>query len=94
MRSYYAVLPSNTRSAWSDLSRSFREQIGGYDHYRGFWSTISHVTVGDTEPSGDSAVDVALTYTTNDGRVDREVRRIFLEREGTGYLITDDAVVG
>jgi len=94
VRNYYAALPSNTRSAWSELSPSFRAQIGGYDHYRGFWSTISKVAVGDTAPGGDNAVDVALTYTTSDGRVDSEVRRIFLEREDTGYLITDDAVVG
>ena len=94
VRDYYAALPSNTRSSWSELSRSFREQIGGYDSYRGFWSTISKVTVGDTTPGGADAVDVDLTYATTDGRVDSEVRRIFLEREGTGYLIDDDAIVG
>jgi eukaryotic-like serine/threonine-protein kinase len=94
VRDYYAALPSNTRSSWSELSRSFREQIGGYDSYRGFWSTISKVTVGDTTPGGADAVDVDLTYATTDGRVESEVRRIFLEREGTGYLIDDDAIVG
>jgi eukaryotic-like serine/threonine-protein kinase len=94
VRDYYAALPSNTRSSWSELSRSFREQIGGYDNYRGFWSTISKVTVGDTAPSGADAVDVDLTYATTDGRVDSEVRRIFLERDGAGYLIDDDAIVG
>jgi hypothetical protein len=39
-------------------------------------------------------VDVSLTYRTDHGHVVDEVRRLYLERDRTGYLITGDAVVG
>jgi serine/threonine protein kinase len=94
VRDYYAALPSDTRSAWAALSPGFQDRIGGYGNYTGFWSTISSVSVGRTTTVGSSAVDVALTYTSNDGRVSNEVRRLYLERASNGYLITGDAVVG
>jgi hypothetical protein len=40
------------------------------------------------------SVDVSLTYRSTDGRVSNEVRRLYVERTGHGYLITGDAVVG
>jgi serine/threonine protein kinase len=94
VRSYYSALPSNTRSAWAALSPSFQSRIGGYDQYRGFWSTISSVSVGGVKPAGSDAVDVSLTYTSNNARVDREVRRLYLVRSGTRYVIDHDAIVG
>lgn len=94
VRDYYAMLPSDTRSGWAELSPGFQAKIGGYGNYAGFWSTISSVAVHRTATVGSSAVDVSLTYTSNNGRVDSEVRRLYLERQGNGYLITGDAVVG
>jgi hypothetical protein len=94
VRSYYAALPSDTRSAWSALSPGFQAEIGGYDSYRGFWSTISSVSVGRAVDAGGGAVDVALTYTRDDGQVDHEIRRLYLERAGSGYQVTGDEVVG
>ena len=94
MRSYYAALPSGTRGGWSALSPGFRDQIGGYGSYQGFWSTISRVVVGDTTSAGNGAVDVSLTYISDEGSTESEVRRLFLTRQGGRYLITDDKVVG
>jgi eukaryotic-like serine/threonine-protein kinase len=94
VRDYYAVLPSGTSSAWAALSPGFQAKIGGYGNYRGFWSTIASVSVGSTTVTQAGSVDVSLTYRSNDGRVSSEVRRIYLERTGSGYLITGDAVVG
>jgi eukaryotic-like serine/threonine-protein kinase len=91
---YYAALPSDTRTGWATLSPGFQDEIGGYDHYVGFWSTISRVSVTGTAPAGKGAVDVSLTYTRRDGSVSSEVRRIYVERSGSGYLITGDDVVG
>jgi hypothetical protein len=65
-----------------------------YGRYRGFWATISSVSVTGTEPAGADAVDVSLTYTGTDGSSHSEVRRIFLEPAGAGFLIRDDAIVG
>ena len=94
VRSYYAALPSRTQRAWSALSPGFQDKIGGYGNYQGFWSTVSRVSVGNTTPAGDNAVDVSLSYTRSDGATESEVRRLFLEPGPTGYLITGDSVVG
>ncbi len=90
---YYGVLPSDTETAWSLLSPDYQANAGSYEKYRGFWQTIDAVSVDDTEPAGPDAVDVTLTY-TDDGGTEQEVRRIYVERSGDGYLITDDEVVG
>jgi eukaryotic-like serine/threonine-protein kinase len=94
VRSYYAALPSRTQTAWSALSPGFQDKIGGYGNYQGFWSTVSRVSVGDTTSAGNNAVDVSLVYTRSDGGSESEVRRLFLERRSTGYLITGDSVIG
>jgi hypothetical protein len=94
VRRYYSELPSNTRSAWAALSPSFQAKIGGYGNYQAFWSTISSVSVDGTTSAGSGAVDVSLTYTKDDGQVDREVRRIFLTRGDAGLVIGGDAIVG
>ena len=60
VRSYYAALPSQTQTAWSALSPGFQDKIGGYGNYQGFWSTVSRVSVSNTTPAGDKAVDVSL----------------------------------
>jgi hypothetical protein len=94
VRDYYAVLPSGTASAWNALSPGFQAKIGGYGNYRGFWSTIASVSVRSTTVAQSGSVDVSLTYRGNDGRVSSEVRRLYLERHGSSFLITGDAVVG
>ena len=91
---YYGVLPQDTKSGWSMLSSGFQDQVGSYGKYRGFWDTISSVSVDHTEPAGSNAVDASLTYVRNDGSTSSEVRRLFLERSGGSYLITGDQVVG
>jgi serine/threonine protein kinase len=94
VRNYYAALPSRTRTAWSALSPGFQDKIGGYGDYRGFWSTVSRVAVNRTTSAGSNAVDVTLTYTRNGGVRESEVRRLILERQSSGYLISGDSVVG
>ena len=90
---YYAVLPDDTETGWSMLSPGFQQEVGSYDDYDGFWSTIDSVTVEDTQPAGPGAVDATLVYTT-DGSSQSEVRRIELTRSGGDYLISGDEIVG
>ena len=90
---YYAVLPDDTETGWSMLSPGFQQEVGSYDDYDGFWSTIDSVAVEDTQAAGPGAVDATLVYTT-DGSSEREVRRIELTRSGEEYLISGDEVVG
>ncbi|HYF72182.1 MAG TPA: serine/threonine-protein kinase [Nocardioides sp.] len=94
VRGYYASLPADTEAGWAALSPEFQDQVGSYGDYEGFWSSIESVAVGDVTPAEEGAVDVALTYTTTDGRVDEEVRRIYLVSGDDGYLIQDDEIVG
>jgi hypothetical protein len=91
---YYAALPEDTEAGWSLLSPEFQSRIGGYGNYRGFWSTIASVVVGHTTSVGHDAVDVSLTYTSQNGHVEDEVRRIYLVRTDDGVVISRDAVVG
>jgi hypothetical protein len=91
---YYSALPGDTADGWASLSPQFQQRVGSYDRYRGFWGTIRAVTVNSTEPVGSRAVDVSLTYTTDDGHTPSEVRRLYLEPSGDGYLISRDKIVG
>lgn len=90
---YYGALPGDTDTAWSLLSPSYQDEVGGIGTYAGFWATIDSVAVEGSTPVGDDAVDVTLVYTT-DGVSQREVRRIFLEQSDGSYLITGDEIVG
>jgi serine/threonine protein kinase len=89
---YYSVLPDDPESGYSLLSPDYQSSTS-FEDYEAFWSTIDSVTVEGTRPAGSDAVDVALVYTT-DGGTQREVRRIFVERGGDGYLISSDQIVG
>jgi len=91
---YYSLLPDNTPRAWSMLSSDYQRQVGGYGSYKGFWDTIRTVDVTGTSPAGPHAVDVSLDYTRTDGSTASEVRRLYLESTGGGYVVTGDQVVG
>jgi eukaryotic-like serine/threonine-protein kinase len=90
---YYAALPDDTETGWSQLSPGFQSEVGSYADYDGFWSTIDAVTVEDVDAVGPQAVDTTLVYTT-DGSSQREVRRIELTESNGDYLISGDEVVG
>ncbi|MCY7395884.1 MAG: serine/threonine protein kinase [Nocardioides sp.] len=92
VQDYYRRLPSDTRSAYDLLSPAYRASTT-YGDYRGFWTTISAVSVGQVVESGDDTVDVSLTYTDADGRSQPETRGIVLEQGAAGYVIADDEVV-
>jgi hypothetical protein len=90
---YYAVLPDDTETGWSQLTRAYQRETGSYDDSAAFWDGIDAVTVEDTSPAGPRAVDVTLTYTT-DGSSQQEVRRLELVRSGDSYLISGSEIVG
>ena len=90
----YAALPEDTETAWALLSPDLQAQVGSYEDYQGFWATIASVTVDDAVSSGQDAVDVTITYTSNDGRVEQEVRRLAVEPTDDAFLIVGDEVVG
>jgi hypothetical protein len=88
---YYAVLPEDIDAGWSLLSESYQAETG-YDDYQAFWSSIDDVSVTSTSPAGPGAIDAEVVY-TQDGGTQSEVRRIYYERSGGGYLITGSELV-
>ena len=86
---YYAVLPDDTRTGWSELTPAYRQQTGGYDDYAGFWDSVDSVAVEDARSVGANTVDVDLVYNGSD----RETRRIVLERTADGWMISDSYLV-
>lgn len=91
VQDYYGALPDDTKTGWSMLSSDYQSQTS-YDDYAAFWNTIDAVAV-DVAPAPGGAVDATITY-TKDGSSQTETRRIELGRDGDGYLISGDQVVG
>jgi eukaryotic-like serine/threonine-protein kinase len=85
---YYGLLPEDTNDAWELLTPDLQDKIGA-GTYQGFWATVDDVRVDDTERVGEGLVRVTLTYTT-DGRSETETRQLAVQRDGAGYLISDD----
>jgi hypothetical protein len=86
---YYGLLPGDTAAAWPLLSPDMQAEVGSFEDYEAFWSTIDAVAVDDTTPAGSNAVDVTLTYTT-EGSSEQETRRIELEETDDGFVIVAD----
>jgi hypothetical protein len=89
---YYALLPADTKTAWSLLSDSMQDAVGNYGQYKGFWATVDSVSVEDTAEVDDGVVDVTLTYVTSRGS-ETETRRITVADTGDGRQIVGDEVV-
>ncbi|MFC5138157.1 serine/threonine-protein kinase [Actinomycetospora rhizophila] len=66
---YYGLIPDRLDEGWQRLTPSFQQgTAGGFDGYRGFWGTISQVTVRAVSPAGGNEVDATVTYRYADGR--------------------------
>ncbi len=86
---YYALLPEDTDSAWRLLSSEMQAEVGSYDDYVGFWSTIDDVTVDGTAELDADTVEVMLTYLT-DGTSEQEVRQIDVAPQGESFVVVGD----
>jgi hypothetical protein len=89
---YYALLPSDTKTAWGLLSDGMQDQVGSYGSYKGFWSTIDSVSVDSATESSGGAVTVDLTYSSDSG-TESETRLITVDDTGEGLQIVGDEVV-
>jgi hypothetical protein len=65
---YLATVTEHPAEAWRQLTPEFQAASGGYDSYRGFWSTISSARPRDmlASPAGHS-VSYTVLYTGTDG---------------------------
>jgi eukaryotic-like serine/threonine-protein kinase len=82
---YYASLPGDIDGAWGVLSERARDDSGGYDGYRRFWSGIRDVRATNVAVRGDT-VTAEIQFTTSSGRTSREGYRFEVERAEDGQL--------
>ncbi len=82
---YYASLPGDIDGAWAVLSERARDDSGGYDGYRRFWSGIRDVRATNVAVRGDT-VTAEIQFTTSSGRTSREGYRFEVERADDGQL--------
>ncbi|GAA4901128.1 serine/threonine protein kinase [Actinomycetospora succinea] len=86
---YYALIPDRLDEGWQRLTPSFQEgTAGGFEGYRGFWSTIAQVTVRGVSPAGGDEVDATVTYRYADGR-EVDERTVFRLVESDGIWKID-----
>jgi hypothetical protein len=87
---YYSSLPADIDGAWAVLSDEARDDSGGYDGYRRFWSGIQDVSANDVEVDG-STVRADIEFTTSSGRTTRESYRFEVDRDDAGRLVIQRA---
>ena len=78
---YLATVTRDPAQAWPRLTPQFQASSGGFDAYRGFWSTISAAHPRDivADPAGHS-VSYTVDYTRDDGS--RTTNRVTLRLVG------------
>ncbi|WP_433781044.1 protein kinase domain-containing protein [Actinomycetospora sp. CA-101289] len=82
---YYASLPGDIDGAWGVLSERARDDSGGFDGYRRFWSGIRDVRATNVAVRGDT-VTADIQFTTSSGRTSRESYRFEVDRADDGQL--------
>jgi eukaryotic-like serine/threonine-protein kinase len=92
---YYAIMPSDTRTGFSLLGPSLRQQ--GYASYKDFWDGIDSVDVSGlhADPSSHT-VEGTVVFVSNDGSRSTEQHQFGLVKEpsGDGLLINTDDLIG
>ncbi|HSK60929.1 MAG TPA: hypothetical protein VK935_17955, partial [Actinomycetospora sp.] len=82
---YYASLPGDIDGGWATLSDRARDDSGGYEGYRRFWSGIRDVRATNVAVRGDT-VTADIRFTTSSGRTSSESYRFELDRADDGQL--------
>lgn len=82
---YYSTLPGDIDGAWNVLSDRARDESGGYDEYRSFWSGIREVRATNVAVRRDT-VTADIEFTTSSGRTTRESYRFEVDRDDDGQV--------
>ena len=82
---YYSSLPGDIDGAWEVLSDRARDESGGYDEYRSFWSGIREVRATNVAVRRDT-VTADIEFTTSSGRTSRESYRFEVDRDDDGQV--------
>jgi tRNA A-37 threonylcarbamoyl transferase component Bud32 len=82
---YYSSLPGDIDGGWEVLSDRARDESGGYDEYRSFWSGIREVRATNVAVRRDT-VTADIEFTTASGRTSRESYRFEVDRDDDGQV--------
>ncbi len=85
---YLALVTSDRRTAWQQLTPTFQEQSGGFGSYQRWWRTISDAEITRIEADPETGtVDYTVRYTRADGGNVTDDVRLQLVPSGDGFLI-------
>jgi eukaryotic-like serine/threonine-protein kinase len=92
IRDYLAMVTTDTRAAYEELTPEFQAASGNYGGYKGFWKTIESAQVLSVDADPETRqVTYTVEYVRNDGSSTTD--EVTLQLEGTDgvYLISDEA---
>jgi hypothetical protein len=94
IRSYYALLPSNTDDAWPGMTTTYHTtHTGGRSSYEAFWGGIRRVSASNIMGAAPDQAQATITYEFRNGRRVRERTLFRLERVGGRLKISDSTVL-
>ncbi len=92
VRAYYALLPTDTSTAFTRLGPKLKAQ--GFADYNGFWNSFQRVTAQDASSNdGGSTVTVTVDFDRGKGPTIEEVHQLAMLPGDSGALINMDTLV-
>jgi serine/threonine protein kinase len=94
IKDYFGLVPGNLDDSFNRLTPNMQAAAGGISGYKGFWTTIKSVSLGNVKLNEPYAYEVEVAYTKKNGDVTRERHLISLEWSGDALLISREDRLG
>lgn len=92
IRDYLAMVTTDTKAAFDELTPDFQAASGNYGGYKGFWKTIESAQVLSVTADPETRqVTYTVEYVRNDGSSTTDEVTLQLEGTDGAYLISDEA---
>jgi hypothetical protein len=86
---YYSLLPGHLNQAWALLGARYRNKVGGFTAFQGFYDTISSVRVPTVRTDGPHTATATLVFVRDDGTTSVERWRFDIGTQGVSMVIED-----
>lgn len=86
---YYALFPDHITQAWGMLSAQYRNKVGGFGAFSGFYATIASARVPSVRIDGSHTATATIVFTREDGSISTERYRFDVVMRGTSLVIED-----
>lgn len=86
---YYALFPGHITQAWGMLSAQYRNKVGGFTAFSGFYATIASARVPSVRIDGPHTATATIVFTRDDGSTSTEHYRFDVVMRGTSLVIQD-----